>query len=121
MNKAFGAFVVWVAMPGWAMAELSHTRDSPPSRRFGQSVGQSGETHRAIPPRRLRVQDPLRNHWRSKAYLAPWTIETTLSLMPDAELTEVFCDSQDRILQHSRIDPEPPEPRSQPLREARPW
>jgi len=40
--------------------------------------------------------------------------------MPDAELTEVFCDSQDRILQHSRIDPEPPEPRSQPLREARP-
>ena len=32
MNKAFGAFVVWVAMPGWAMAELSHTRDSPPSR-----------------------------------------------------------------------------------------
>ena len=55
-----------------------------------------------------------------KAYLAPWTMETTLTLMPDTDLIEAFCDSQDRILQHSRIDPEPPEPRSQPLREARP-
>ena len=55
-----------------------------------------------------------------KAYLAPWTMETTLSLMPDAELIEAFCDSQDRILQHSRIDPAPPEPHSPPLREARP-
>jgi hypothetical protein len=55
-----------------------------------------------------------------KAYLAPWTMETTLSLMPDAELIEAFCDGQDRILQHSHIDPAPPEPRSPPLRDAQP-
>ena len=55
-----------------------------------------------------------------KAYFAPWTMETTLTLMPDTELIEAFCDNQDRILQHRRIDPAPPEPHSPPLREARP-
>lgn len=42
-------------------------------------------------------------------------METMLTLMPDTDLIEAFCDSQDRILQHSRIDPAP---RS---RSARPW
>jgi hypothetical protein len=51
-----------------------------------------------------------------KAYLAPWTMEATLTLMPDTELLEAFCDNQDRILQHSRIDPPAPEPRSPTLR-----
>lgn len=55
-----------------------------------------------------------------KAYLAPWTMETTLTLMPDTELIEAFCENQDRILQHSRVDPAPPEPHSPPLRETRP-
>ena len=55
-----------------------------------------------------------------KAYLAPWTIDTTLTLMPDADLMEAFCENQDRILQHTRIDPAPPEPHSPPVRETRP-
>jgi hypothetical protein len=56
----------------------------------------------------VTVDDP-------KAYLAPWTMETTLTLMPDADLIEAFCDKQDRILQHSHIDPAPPEPHSPPF------
>ncbi len=55
-----------------------------------------------------------------KAYLAPWTMETTLTLMPDTELLEAFCDNQDRILQHNRVDPAPPGPHSPPVRETRP-
>ena len=39
-----------------------------------------------------------------QAYLAPWTMEKTLSLMPDAELIEAFCDGQD------------PHPATQPYR-----
>ncbi|MEO8100296.1 MAG: hypothetical protein ABI811_21530 [Acidobacteriota bacterium] len=49
-----------------------------------------------------------------KAYLKPWTMETTLTLMPDTELMEAFCDNQDRILLHTQIKPEP-EPPSPPL------
>jgi hypothetical protein len=49
-----------------------------------------------------------------KAYLKPWTMQTTLTLMPDTELMEAFCDNQDRILQHSRIDTPPAEPHSPP-------
>jgi hypothetical protein len=47
-------------------------------------------------------------------------METTLTLMPDADLIEAFCENQDRILQHSRVDPAPPEPHSPPVRETRP-
>jgi hypothetical protein len=43
-----------------------------------------------------------------------------LTLLPDTELMEAFCDNQDRILQHSRIDPALPEPSSPPLRDTRP-
>ena len=55
-----------------------------------------------------------------KAYLAPWTMQATLTLMPDTELMEAFCDGQDRILQHSRVNPPPPEPHSPPMTEKRP-
>jgi hypothetical protein len=40
-------------------------------------------------------------------------METTLTLMPDAE--EAFCDNQDRILRHIHIDPARPEPHSPPF------
>jgi hypothetical protein len=54
-----------------------------------------------------------------KAYIKPWTMETTLTLMPDTELLEAFCDSQDRILLHTRIDTPAAEPHSPPLSDAR--
>lgn len=50
-----------------------------------------------------------------KAYVKPWTMETTLMLLPDTELIEAFCDNQDRILQHSQIETPPAEPHSPPL------
>lgn len=48
----------------------------------------------------------------SKAYLKPWTIATTLYLLPDTELMEAFCDGHDKTMEHRRITPQPPEPPS---------
>ena len=48
-----------------------------------------------------------------KAFLKPWTVQTSLTLMPDTELVEAFCDNHDKTMEHRRIDPvtEPPSPR----------
>ena len=61
----------------------------------------------------ITIDDP-------KAYRKPWTMQTTLLLMPDTELLEAFCENQERILEHSRIDPPPPEPHSPPSPGSRP-
>jgi hypothetical protein len=48
-----------------------------------------------------------------KAYRRPWTITTTLNLMPDTELLEGFCDNHEKTMEHRRIStpaPEPPSP-----------
>jgi hypothetical protein len=47
-----------------------------------------------------------------KAYLKPWTVRTVLGLLPDTELLESFCDGHDKTMEHRRITPPPPEPRS---------
>ena len=48
-----------------------------------------------------------------KAFLKPWTVQTSLTLMPDTELVEAFCDNHDKTMEHRRIDAavEPPSPR----------
>jgi len=54
----------------------------------------------------LTINDP-------KAYLKPWTVKTTLNLLPDTELLEAFCDSHEKTMEHRRITPplaEPPSP-----------
>ncbi len=53
----------------------------------------------------ITIDDP-------KAYLKPWTAKTVLSLRPDTELLEAFCDSHDRTMEHRRIEPPSPEPPS---------
>jgi len=48
-----------------------------------------------------------------KAYLKPWSFKTTLSLQPDTELLEAFCDSHEKTMEHRQITPraaEPPSP-----------
>ena len=47
-----------------------------------------------------------------KAYVKPWTNTIAMTLRPDTELLEAFCDNQLAIQQHFRIDPPPPEPPS---------
>jgi hypothetical protein len=47
-----------------------------------------------------------------KAYARPWTNTVPMTLRPDTELLEAFCDNQLAILQHFRDDPPPPEPPS---------
>jgi hypothetical protein len=47
-----------------------------------------------------------------KAFLKPWTVRTELSLQPDTEMIEGFCDTHDKTMEHRRIDPPPPEPPS---------
>ena len=52
-----------------------------------------------------------------KAYLKPWTIQAPLTLLPDTELIEAFCDGHEKTMEHRRITPPPPEPPSgQPVR-----
>ncbi len=48
-----------------------------------------------------------------KAFLKPWTVQTSLTLLPDTELVEAFCDSHDKTMEHRRVEPvtEPPSPR----------
>jgi hypothetical protein len=48
-----------------------------------------------------------------KAYLKPWTIKSTLNLLPDTDLLEAFCDSHEKTMEHRRVTaplPEPPSP-----------
>jgi hypothetical protein len=47
-----------------------------------------------------------------KAYLKPWTVKTTLNLVPDMELLEGSCDTHDKTMEHRRMPPAPPEPPS---------
>jgi hypothetical protein len=47
-----------------------------------------------------------------KAYRKPWTVRAPLSLLPDTELIEAFCDEHEKTMEHRRITPPPPEPPS---------
>jgi hypothetical protein len=48
-----------------------------------------------------------------KAFIKPWTITAPLTLLPDTELVEAFCDGHDRTMTHRDVQPapEPPSPR----------
>ena len=48
----------------------------------------------------------------SKAYLKPWTMTAQLTLLPDTELIEAFCDSHDKTMGRRQIGTPPPEPPS---------
>jgi hypothetical protein len=56
----------------------------------------------------ITIDDP-------KAFLKPWTFTAPLTLLPDTELVEAFCDSHDRTMTHRVVEPAP-EPPSPPLR-----
>lgn len=49
----------------------------------------------------------------AKAFMKPWTVQAPLTLMPDTDLVEAFCDSHDKTMEHRRVEPviEPPSPR----------
>jgi hypothetical protein len=51
----------------------------------------------------------------TKAFVKPWTITAPLTLLPDTELVEAFCDGHDRTMTHRAVQPAP-EPPSPPLR-----
>ena len=53
----------------------------------------------------ITIDDP-------KAYLKPWTAKVPLTLLPDTELIEAFCDGHDKTMEHRRIDAPPLEPPS---------
>ncbi|PWU06004.1 MAG: hypothetical protein C5B51_13210 [Terriglobia bacterium] len=56
----------------------------------------------------ITIDDP-------KAYVKPWTVNTVLTLLPDTELLEAFCDTHEKTMEHRRITPpplEPPSPRA---------
>lgn len=48
----------------------------------------------------------------AKAFMKPWTVNTTLTFAPDTDLLESFCDNHEMTMQHRRITPAPPEPPS---------
>jgi hypothetical protein len=50
----------------------------------------------------ITIDDP-------KAYLKPWTARTKVNLLPDTELLESFCDSQEKTMEHRRTAPAVPE------------
>jgi len=54
----------------------------------------------------ITIDDP-------KAYLKPWTARTKLTLQPDTELLEAFCDNHEKTMEHRQVTavPEPPSPR----------
>jgi hypothetical protein len=55
----------------------------------------------------ITIDDP-------KAYLKPWTATTALTLLPDTELIEAFCDDHEKTMEHrvvTRPAPERPSPR----------
>jgi hypothetical protein len=56
----------------------------------------------------ITIDDP-------KAYQKPWTVTTALTLRPDTELLESFCEGQQKTLEHRVVDPAPPEPPSPDL------
>jgi hypothetical protein len=54
-----------------------------------------------------------------KAFVKPWTNTIPLTLLPDSELMEAFCDNQMLRLEHFDFPPMPPEPPSPPLAEGK--
>src|SRR5262245_20794491 len=48
-----------------------------------------------------------------KAFLKPWSIHAPLTLLPDTELIEAFCDNHDKTMEHRLVPAfdEPPSPR----------
>ena len=53
----------------------------------------------------ITIDDP-------KAFVKPWTITAPLTLLPDTELVEAFCDGHERTMTHRDVKaaPEPPSP-----------
>ena len=51
-----------------------------------------------------------------KAFLKPWTVTAPLTLLPETELFEAFCDGHDKTMEHRRITPPPLEPPSVKVR-----
>jgi hypothetical protein len=49
-----------------------------------------------------------------KAYLRPWSFTAALTLLPDTDLIEAFCDGHDKTMEHRRVTPAPeaPSPRN---------
>ena len=49
----------------------------------------------------------------TKAFVKPWTVQAPLTLMPDTDLVEAFCDNHDQTMERRRVEPviEPPSPR----------
>jgi hypothetical protein len=56
----------------------------------------------------ITIDDP-------KAFVKPWTITARLTLQPDTELIEAFCDGHMKTMERRRIEAAPPEPPSPPL------
>lgn len=48
----------------------------------------------------------------AKAYLKPWTFSAPLTLLPDTDLIEAFCDGHEKTMEHRSVQPafEPPSP-----------
>lgn len=55
----------------------------------------------------ITIDDP-------KAFQKPWTVAVPLSLLPDTDLIESFCDGHQKTMERRLIDPQPPEPPSPP-------
>jgi hypothetical protein len=49
----------------------------------------------------------------AKAFVKPWTVRASLTLLPDTELLEASCDGHEKTMEHRRVPPasEPPSPR----------
>jgi|SRR5271166_5115913 len=59
----------------------------------------------------ITIDDP-------KAYRRPWTVNTTLNLLPDTELLEAFCDNHEKTMEHRQVAPPIPEPPSPAVAES---
>lgn len=55
----------------------------------------------------IRIDDP-------KAFRRPWVQRAVLTLVPDTELLQGFCENHEKTMEHRRIDVAPPEPASPP-------
>jgi len=50
----------------------------------------------------------------AKAYVKPWTMHTTLTLLPDTELLQGACENHQTTMEHRQIGRVPAEPHSPP-------
>jgi hypothetical protein len=111
--------------PGWATQLDVGPATSSLSRRRGSETAGWLDTRKARPHSdALRVTERFRRtdfgHMQltitiddRKAFLKPWTVQARLTLQPDTELVEAFCDNHDKTMEHRRIEAvtEPPSPR----------